>query len=481
MLNHYRGAFGNVEGLVLGGYRRENTETEKPKRDFAGYTQIESKAINRAKGMALLRQSDKKRYGPLLTKLENQFSRHNDQYPTDMTEAFYLLVNYKTQERTSKGRKGDGKEIWPKKREKRQVVGDETVLIQDGESRTTKRFYAGINCYNRGNEGHYADDCDKSDRRNDNDNDEEGTEVQVLNHEGESDNEGFDFSFVNTRDNRSEYFESDEDLDDDQDLTLQDYSYVRNPFPIHDPSPDGTDCNVGDGSDNILYPHLYIEYPKDGNEVELTSDDETYTTVSDDDDNDSDTYIDGQSSDATCTNITTLTSINREIIKDECDFDTEISSERCLTTITKNKHGNVNPDWILLDSQYTISLFYNDKLLSNIREYEKGQEKLCYCNGGIQDSNMIGDLQGFGIVYFNPQSIANILSLAEVVKSRRVTFDSKKGNKFRVFGGGRNMITFRQSEKGLYFWDVKSRHDEEVIMINSVKENEKRYSKREVR
>ena len=60
MLNHYRGAFGNVEGLVLGGYRRENTETEKPKRDFAGYTQIESKAINRAKGMALLRQSNKK-------------------------------------------------------------------------------------------------------------------------------------------------------------------------------------------------------------------------------------------------------------------------------------------------------------------------------------------------------------------------------------------------------------------------------------
>ena len=52
--------------------------------------------------------------------------------------------------------------------------------------------------------------------------------------------------------------------------------------------------------------------------------------------------------------------------------------------------------------------------------------KRCYCTGGIQDSNMIGDLQGFGIVYFNPQSIANILSLAEVVKSRRVTFDSKK-------------------------------------------------------
>ena len=65
---------------------------------------------------------------------------------------------------------------------------------------------------------------------------------------------------------------------------------------------------------------------------------------------DSDTDIDDQSSDTTSNNITTLININREEIEDERDFDTDISSEKCLTTITKNKHGNVNPDWILLDS-----------------------------------------------------------------------------------------------------------------------------------
>ena len=43
------------------------------------------------------------------------------------------------------------------------------------------------------------------------------------------------------------------------------------------------------------------------------------------------------------------------------------------------------------------------------------------------------------------------------------------------------MITFHQSEKGLHFWDIKSRHDEEVVLINSVKENEEKYSKRAVR
>ena len=65
---------------------------------------------------------------------------------------------------------------------------------------------------------------------------------------------------------------------------------------------------------------------------------------------DSDTDIDDQSSDTTYTNITILVNINREKIEVERDFDTKISSEKCLTTITKNKHGNVNPDWILLDS-----------------------------------------------------------------------------------------------------------------------------------
>ena len=165
-------------------------------------------------------------------------------------------------------------------------MGDETVLIQDGEARTTKRFYAGINCYNCGKEGHYSDDCDKADRRNDNDNVEEETEVQMLNHEGQNDNEGFDFSFVNISDDRSEDSESDEDSDGNKDLTLQHYSYVRTPPPVHDPSPDGTDYN-DDEPDNILYPHEYIEYPKDGAVTEITSDDETCATDGDDDDTNS--------------------------------------------------------------------------------------------------------------------------------------------------------------------------------------------------
>ena len=162
------------------------------------------------------------------------------------------------------------------KREKRQGVGDETMLIQDRKSRTTRNFFAGINYYNCEKEDHYADDCDKSDRRSDNDNVEENVEVQMLNHDGEIDNEGFDFSFINVCDSRSKYSV------DDKDLTLQDYSHVHILPHVHDPSPDGIDYN-DDEPENICYPYQYIEYIEyleDGAVAELTSDEENCDTNS---------------------------------------------------------------------------------------------------------------------------------------------------------------------------------------------------------
>ena len=71
-------------------------------------------------------------------------------------------------------------------------------------------------------------------------------------------------------------------------------------------------------------------------------------------------------------------------------------------------------------------------MLSNIHKCKKGEKKRYYCNGGTQDTNQIGDLAGSGTVYYNSQSIANILSLGSVVKQRRVIFDSADGNVLKV-------------------------------------------------
>jgi hypothetical protein len=42
----------------------------------------------------LLKNSDRKRYGPLLCDIENQFTRGQDQYPATLTSAYEYLVNY---------------------------------------------------------------------------------------------------------------------------------------------------------------------------------------------------------------------------------------------------------------------------------------------------------------------------------------------------------------------------------------------------
>jgi hypothetical protein len=41
-----------------------------------------------------LNRSDQRHYGTLWADLANQFARGNNQYPTDLTEAYSLLVNY---------------------------------------------------------------------------------------------------------------------------------------------------------------------------------------------------------------------------------------------------------------------------------------------------------------------------------------------------------------------------------------------------
>ncbi|KAI2506981.1 hypothetical protein MHU86_7478 [Fragilaria crotonensis] len=82
----------------------------------------------------------------------------------------------------------------------------------------------------------------------------------------------------------------------------------------------------------------------------------------------------------------------------------------------------IDPSWILLDSQSTISVFRNPDMLTNIRPSNRTLRAVT--NEGFQDSTLMGDFPNLGPVWFNPASIANILSLAEVRKVCRVTMDT---------------------------------------------------------
>ncbi len=59
-------------------------------------------------------------------------------------------------------------------------------------------------------------------------------------------------------------------------------------------------------------------------------------------------------------------------------------------------------------------------------------------------------------MWYCPDGIANILSLAHVAKTRLVTFNSTNGNQFEVTKDDGSTRLFKQSQHGLYYYDMKN-------------------------
>ena len=94
-----------------------------------------------------------------------------------------------------------------------------------------------------------------------------------------------------------------------------------------------------------------------------------------------------------------------------------------------------------------------------------------HCNAGVTSTNLIGDLVGYGTVWYNSKGIANILSLAHVKEHGYcVTFDSSEGNSFHIHKEDGTFHVFNLSSKGLYYMDTRN-GQEEITMINTVDNN----------
>jgi hypothetical protein len=83
--------------------------------------------------------------------------------------------------------------------------------------------------------------------------------------------------------------------------------------------------------------------------------------------------------------------------------------------IMKNNEKNaIYEGMILLDSQSTHSTFCALGFLTNVRESNKALNMKT--NGGVIIHTQVGELRNYGIVWYNADSIANIISMSKAEK-----------------------------------------------------------------
>ena len=147
--------------------------------------------------------------------------------------------------------------------------------------------------------------------------------------------------------------------------------------------------------------------------------------------------------------------------------------------------SKVNEMWVLLDNQSTVDLFYNAVLLDNIEEVN--DYITVHCNAGTVKVNMMGNLPGYGKVWYYPHGIANILSLFKVAQRFHIQYDNVKSSSFFVWKDDGSYREFKPGPKGLHYSDYSP--EKEMILVNehevgtaidTVRKNLTRFTQRQV-
>ena len=113
----------------------------------------------------------------------------------------------------------------------------------------------------------------------------------------------------------------------------------------------------------------------------------------------------------------------------------------------------INPMWILCDNESTMDEVKNKGMETNIRNTDKPIE-ITGIGGEPIKINQVGDLMGYGTVYYHPDVAGNILSFYKLTKRfKLVVYDNKRKDAFVVERDDSSHMEFTPSKEGLYHYD----------------------------
>jgi hypothetical protein len=151
----------------------------------------------------------------------------------------------------------------------------------------------------------------------------------------------------------------------------------------------------------------------------------------------------------------------------------------------------INPMWILCDNESTVDVFNNKIMLRSIRK-TRNPIRIKGIEGNAIDVEEIGDLLGYGTVYYHLQVTANVLSFLNMARRfKSVVYDNRQQDAFIVTRDDNTTFTFVPSKEGLYFYDFqnsinrearkKEPEEQNTMVINTVEELQQNYMTRELK
>ena len=132
---------------------------------------------------------------------------------------------------------------------------------------------------------------------------------------------------------------------------------------------------------------------------------------------------------------------------------------------------------ILLDNGSSTSIFANPRMVKDITTTDTPLQLIT--NGGEVTTDQKATVPGFGEVWYDTQSIANIFSFAELKDKHRITYDSNSEDAFKVHLPNK-IIKFTRTKNGLYLYKPNEHVLGNMNLLNTVKENENMYTRRQV-
>ena len=134
--------------------------------------------------------------------------------------------------------------------------------------------------------------------------------------------------------------------------------------------------------------------------------------------------------------------------------------------------------WIILDNDSTVDVFCNVQIQQKVHEVSHGMR--IHCNAGTSITKLKGELNSYGEVWYNPQGIANALSLFNMTKKFRVTFDNAYDERFKIHKPDSTHQYFHPSEDGLFYLDTADKNADVIVLLDTVKDNTKKFGKSDV-